>query len=330
MTSYIYRASAIVAAISALLVFTSVDSTANQSEFEAIAAQSPNQTFARRTLPQKPVWTRVHGGHRRDSINLKLLDSSQLSLSGHVFTSASPGDAVHASDLMSILQGTTIEMLTDADPERLKHERTTAMANLGREIADISKWYSVEVPAGTDIELLINKLNELSIVEIAVPVPLGAPPPSCTMSVNCQADQVYLGVQGPSEGINATAVWSQLGANGQGVRVTNIEETYGTHSDLPTITNLNGHPAGDTAKRNHGTNTFGILGSKHNSLGTRGIAYGATHYFASSVTTSTPICTQLAQSRNAMQPGDVILIEKQIWVDGNQTIRGPVEHHQPN
>jgi hypothetical protein len=31
-----------------------------------------------------------------------------------------------------------------------------------------------------------------------------------------------------------------------------------------------------------------------------------------------------------MNPGDTIVIEKQMWIDGAQTIRGPMEHHQPN
>jgi hypothetical protein len=291
--------------------------------------EHPNDEWSR-VLPEKPDRTILRDHHDPSLIFVKFLDSSSVrTVDGRFVTDDVIEDSeVQAGTAFLIMAQAMAEPMVDEDPKVLHERRDEAIRNLGREIADLTKWFIVRVPDGADTAKWIDRLNRLELVEIAIPGPKPPPPPqswSHCESSSCVADQGYLSSPASTpRGVNAQAVWSQYGATGQGVRLANIEYAYVPHVDLPTITNLLGNdPSHQWA--DHGTKVFGILSSISNSFGTTGLAYGADPHFAAQ-NWGNP-CQALNASVNALEPGDVIVIEQQI--EGPNDPFVPVEWHQP-
>lgn len=239
-----------------------------------------SRDYPPRVLPLKPERTVVDERHHSDLIYLKLIDGSQIEPVGGRFapSTASEVESSAAAALQDLLKHAHVtRMITSVSPEQLREQNQTAERNLQRDIADVSRWFEVTVPVSrSELAALIDRLNGLTIVELAVPAAEVVVPPTitCSMSEDCETTtkQGYLY---SSHGVNATSVWAT--ATGNGIRVTNIEGSFATHSDLPAITVLNSNTGG----AQHGTGTFGMMGAKRQSpkKGITGIAYGASYFF---------------------------------------------------
>ncbi|MBK9051975.1 MAG: hypothetical protein IPL78_14010 [Chloroflexi bacterium] len=137
--------------------------------------------------------------------------------------------------------------------------------------------------------------------------------------------QKYL-LDGPT-GISALFAWDQPGGTGAGVQFIDIEKGWVlNHADLldqngvPRVNLLSGVNLSEQA---HGTNVLGILVAQDNQIGCVGIARDA---IGSVVSAFRPlsgdngvvwnIACAIKDATNRLKPGDVILLEVQVWRDG--------------
>lgn len=286
-----------------------------------------------RVLPTKPDRTVVDENFLGDALYLKLRDDSSVVLASNTFESLDSEKHDGVATVRQLLSGTTIRPVVDEPVEKIKAERETAMRNLGREIADISMWYEVRFVSNDreNVAHVIDQLNLLPLVELAIPKPAPIhtpPPPACPACENAPHLYSYFG----SNGVNADAAWSAYGRTGQGVKVTDIEGGVSlnavglpSNSDLPQIHFLNNNPQTDGS---HGLQMLGVMGALSNGSGVRGIAHGASYKFAAHYGNHDNICPYLTLARNAMSPGDVILLEIQAHYPGVPPLTGiPVERH---
>ncbi|MGV6852856.1 MAG: chitobiase/beta-hexosaminidase C-terminal domain-containing protein [bacterium] len=126
---------------------------------------------------------------------------------------------------------------------------------------------------------------------------------------------------------------------GLGVKVCDVEYNYNSqHADLKNVTELNASVGNNGWGPDHGTAVLGILGSLDNGVGTKGIVPDAQLFFSRPYTDtgSYSISEGLLVCADAMDAGDVVLIEQQIggpnYVSANspsQVGLVPVEWYEP-
>ena len=137
-------------------------------------------------------------------------------------------------------------------------------------VADLGCYFGVHAGTGALDPDLPDRLREHAVVEFAYAKPPVAPPVAATPD-DLRAGQGYLGP--PPEGIGARDAWERPGGTGRGVRLIDVEGDWRfTHQDLGRRGALvGGRPAGDVARRNHGTNVLGMLLGVHDERGVDGI-----------------------------------------------------------
>ena len=192
------------------------------------------------------------------------------------------------------------------------------------EATELSKYYEITVPEGTDTLGFSKQLKQLPEIEEAYPSPLPAPLP---VSPNFESKQL---VRFPApRGTNASFAETWPGALGENVKIIDIEDGWNSnHEDLskarvPGARINNGTPIGDqsASATDHGTAVLGVLVGDKNTFGVTGIVpkasvgminahnkYGSYNYNVS---------TAIVLAAKNLKAGDVILIEQQTW--------GPVE-----
>jgi PKD repeat protein len=166
-----------------------------------------------------------------------------------------------------------LDRLFDLPEEDLAAWRASGEERSGSELADLSLYYAVDIPAGTtqaDVNLLIDTLNTIPSIEIAYAT---APPEVAAADIppttpNFQPNQGYLNA--PPNGINALYAWNIPGGRGSGTKIIDIEFAWKTtHEDLPAMFSTGGTQSGD---RNHGTAVMGVMVAGSNGYGVTGIA----------------------------------------------------------
>ncbi|HYJ31805.1 MAG TPA: putative Ig domain-containing protein [Candidatus Binatia bacterium] len=200
---------------------------------------------------------------------------------------------------------------------------------LGKQIANLSNYYIVELPAGAPAEAVIDALNGLPEVELALAAPLPAPAPSVPDFATLQ------GYLSPAPGgQDAQFAWSILGGTGAGVSICDIEGGWNLdHEDLPASTILvpPADSLGTIPKDDHGTEVLGTMFSLPNGWGTTGASYGARCFVAPVYLDSGyALFQQILWAATQLEAGDVILIEAQTIGpyyrgDGTQLGYVPVE-----
>ncbi len=118
----------------------------------------------------------------------------------------------------------------------------------------------------------------------------------------------------PPVGIGDADVWGLAGANGKGVRISDIEGAWNTkHEDLPPgISLIGGTMIPDLGWRNHGTAVLGEMVSVANSKGCVGISREAKAVVHSAVINGVfNLAQALTNAAGQLKAGDVILIELQ-------------------
>lgn len=286
---------------------------------------------AARVLPEKPQHTVLEAYHRHDLIFVKFLDESSARVAdGRIASDDRVEQAEISSRTDSLFEkGASVEPMIDEAPGRLREQRDNAIQNLGRDVADLTKWFIIRLPELSDTANWIDALNQMDSVEIALPAPLPPPLPSCETSSCVHLQDYLVSPSSTPRGVNAEAVWNQYGVAGDGIRVSDIEYAFLPHNDLPPIAIL---LENDTShwQASHGTAMLGIMRSIDNSFGTTGIAHAAFTYFASSTQGGTwNICQAINSSISALQVGDVIVIQQQFPGPAGETTYVPIEWYQP-
>lgn len=230
----------------------------------------------------------------------------------------------------------TWERLHSVDDAALALLRDRAVRLSGKAVPDLSLYFRVVPPAGSDLERLARDLEQLPNIEAATVAPIAAPlpvvPDYFSPTASPTSYQRYL--DAAPDGIGTRG----LAANGAGVRICDVEYSWNrNHSDLPALTLRGGAIDDPFVNNNHGTAVLGVLGSLANGSGTNGIASGAALSIAAASTTTGGynIAASIIACVASLAPGDVIIIEQQIYgpnhIVGNNDCGGcvPVEWYKP-
>ena len=202
--------------------------------------------------------------------------------------------------------------------ERVQERLVRAEAAAEKPMADLSVFYSIEVPE-KEMKALCEALNKTDQLAAAyIKPPTGLPeeinamaaaavePPSA--SPDFAARQLFL--DPPPEGVNARWAWTQAGGRGSDVRIVDIEGAWRfTHEDL--TQNQGGVVAGTeydaVSWRNHGTAVLGEYGGDANGFGIVGICSEA---IASAVSHGgLGSAGAMNQAAQRLRPGDIMLLE---------------------
>ncbi len=219
----------------------------------------------------------------------------------------------------------------------------------GEPVPDLGSWYTLILPAGTDVDEVVAELRALPEVEFAEPAPEPAPPPAFTgaetsgaavagspvadgqsvATPDFTALQRYFG-PAAMNGIDADFSRGTPGARGDGVKIVDLEYNWNPfHEDLQldwsTDIGQGRFVRDDTVGDEHGTAVFGELSAVDNGYGVTGGVPDAEIYGISPVealpTGDTswrpgPALAFLASLEGDdgelfLEPGDVVLLEQQ-------------------
>lgn len=215
-----------------------------------------------------------------------------------------------------------VQVAADLPPE----PNPARFADRGMDSDFIQSGFVQIVPErGGDVRRLAEELDGNAAVWKAYvaprPVPAAVLNGSAAGSRNFEPAQGYL--HAPPNGIGAAEVWSLAGAKGSGVTICDIEGNWNrSHEDLPAgIAHIGGTLINDLGWRNHGTAVLGEMVSLPDSKGTVGISHEATAVVQSAVVNGVfNTAAAIVNATNALQAGDVILIELQATGPNNKYV----------
>lgn len=215
--------------------------------------------------------------------------------------------------------------------EKMRGRVAPALAAKGKAAPDLNRYCRVRFPAGADLdeaEEALRRIPEVAQV-YRVPVPtLPVAPDFLSPTNGSGVWQRY--VDAAPEGVDARHAWSN-GYTGAGVKVCDIEYDWNeAHVDLPAVVDL--VPAhGDAGYgHDHGTAVLGEMAGRDNGTGVRGIAHGASFYFAGAYANGNyNLGDTLLSAASPLGTGDVILIELQMTGPAGEGMYVPVEWYEP-
>lgn len=184
------------------------------------------------------------------------------------------------------------------------------------------RYYYSKIPAGADVEQLLQKLRSSSLVEeayLSKKPELANAPISNTTPVLPDNDprfslQSY--AQADPLGVNAPYAWQFEGGDGKGIKWADVEWNWAlNHEDLAAhnIQLLPG--AVNDGDGSHGTAVLGVVSAVDNAIGNIGLANKATP-IVSSLVRSGGTAEAILAATQVLSPGDVILLEIQIGYGG--------------
>jgi hypothetical protein len=164
--------------------------------------------------------------------------------------------------------------------------------------------------AGQTVEGVIDALVALPGVAraTAMPSPAKAPLPP-----DFFPNQGYLRATPLGNGVQG--LWGYPGGQGGFVTICNVEYSFNAnHEDLPPIFTVGAPGVDPFNDNNHGTAVFGILMGLNNGWGVVGGAPQAAGRFANAnYSTGYNVAAGITSAAAALNAGDVILIEQQVW-----------------
>jgi serine protease len=189
--------------------------------------------------------------------------------------------------------------------------------------ADLSVFYYVDAPPGTDLVALVRTLLGWESIQEAYIDRAGPDPVVNAADDPRSPNQGYLD---PSpDGIDAEYAWGFAGGDGAGQRFIDLEQGWTlNHEDIAAhgATLLHGTLL-DTS-RSHGTSVLGEVCAVDNTVGCVGIAPNIASVDVVSFNGSTREDAILAAIGN-LSFGDVLLLEAQVFLNGTFTLLGPIE-----
>ncbi len=227
-------------------------------------------------------------------------------------------------------------------PAALRAERERGERESGRRLPDLTLFFDVPVPEGEAPASLAAALGALPEVESAEPWPEPMPPPVdlAPPTPDFSAAQAYAAAA--PAGIGSAPLSGVAGADGAGARLVDVEYEWRIdHEDLELgaasviATGTPQSPFPDQG--NHGNAVLGILAAPANGYGVTGIAPAAQVRVAAAYTAERlwDVGYAIERALEVSSAGDVILVEQQICVCGNecgagsQLGAGPVEWFAP-
>jgi hypothetical protein len=203
----------------------------------------------------------------------------------------------------------------------------------GEPVPDLASWYTLILPAETDVDEVVAELRALPEVAFAEPAPEPAPPPALTGTETVAADRQQPGDTpdftplqlhfGPAavNGIDADFSRDTPGARGEGVKIVDLEYNWNPfHEDLEldwsTDIGQDRFVRDDSFGDEHGTAVFGELSAVENRFGVTGGVPDAEIYGLSPV-------EQLANGETAWRPGPALAFLAALEGDDGELFLGP-------
>jgi len=290
--------------------------------------------------------TDVYTRYEQDVIEIKFADTTTMRLRDGVPQNMNGGalSAAETNELLILSAGGTWQRSHTVSEARLDELRANGEARTGRALPDLNNYMRLELPAGLDAVEAVQQYAALASVERAFLVPKPAPiadvsdyarPGSITGNQVADAYQGYLD-KAPN-GVDARWAWDGINGSGSGINICDVEYDYNAdHKDLPSISFI-GDPKNSPFSNDHGTAVLSIMGGKDNGWGVKGIAYGASYYFAAAktITGGYDVGAGVIECANKLDAGDVIIIEQQTGGpnanlnDSSQFGLVPVEWYEP-
>lgn len=271
-----------------------------------ILPASPNLFADNLRKPEKTVLKPYQDPTRitvkfRDGLYIRLRNNALVSTNAGLFASAKP-----LFDALSAGKWERADAISEDAMDTMRHQ---AEKNLGRPLPDMNLQFYLTLPPGTDAATVIDRLNQLDIVDLAQPVPRPVPPP---LPPDYQSLQMYMDASPIGGGV--FEVWTNYGVFGAGIRVADVEYSFNSnHLDLPPIVNLTPDAVDPFSDNNHGTATLGEIAGVQNGWGTTGVGYDVSLYFAgASYAGGYNVGQGITTAASALRPGDILLIEQQI------------------
>jgi len=230
----------------------------------------------------------------------------------------SAAEGIETNPLIELLQSNkaTIKPLFHKNEDRLKAESDSLTAATGKEVPDLSIYYSVESPE-SNLEELASQLRSLDVVDTAYIKPSAKPASMLLNTMTAKTEEPptttpnFVSRQGYLDpapvGIDAKYAWSIAGGYGNGVNIIDIEWGWHfTHEDLRV--NHGGVISGtNSSNDDHGTSVIGEFGGDANNFGVTGISPEAYVSTVSLETHDTSEAILIAADR--LRPGDIMLLE---------------------
>ena len=209
----------------------------------------------------------------------------------------------------------------EIDDRLLANLRINAEIRKKRQSSDLANYYVFKLQDGEQGEQLVDRLNELDVVELAylAPIPVNADIPPTTDSF--QKSQDYLNPA--PEGIDAIYAWTIPGGTGSLVKIVDIEDGWNlNHEDLPSMFLSDGRFDDSYDSRQHGTAVLGVMLGRQDGIGVTGIVPNASGGVVSAnrglgITPLQNVAEAVLIAAMNLSEGDVILIEQHSRGPGN-------------
>ena len=208
----------------------------------------------------------------------------------------------------------------EIDDGLLASLRINAEIRKKRQSSDLANYYVFQLQDGEQGEQLVDRLNELDVVELAylAPIPKDADVPPTTPSF--QNRQSYLGAA--PGGIDAKYAWTIPGGTGNLVKIIDVESGWNlNHEDLPSVFITDGR-IDDDDSRQHGTAVLGVMLGRQDGVGVTGIVPNASGGVVSvnrglGIAYYQNVAEAVLLATMNLSEGDVILIEQHARGPGN-------------
>jgi hypothetical protein len=146
------------------------------------AASADGEDFEPRILPVKPDHSTVHPGYDETHVMVKFLDDLDIAVSSSGFIIDRSGRTLTSNETRVALSSVTSSggswSRMTSDELAFDRMRSTAENNLNRGVADLNNYFVLAVPPDSNTEELLDRLNAIPEVEIALPMPLAVAPPT--------------------------------------------------------------------------------------------------------------------------------------------------------
>jgi len=241
----------------------------------------------------------------------------------------------------AIADAVTVRRTFPGERETFREWKRRGEAASGRTGPDLALWYDVELPADrAGLATALAALNALPEVEIAHPAPVCEPAVIATGAAGAAAGAPdlrtpdFAGLQGylydPPVGLDAPAAWAFTGGRGAGRKFLDVELgwTLG-HEDFSQRHFFYHGGGNDAAYVPHGTAVLGEVIGMPNGYGVTGFASDAAWGVVAITVEEWPnVPHYFLEAINALDPGDVWLIELQMYPPGRDAT--PMEWLQVN
>lgn len=213
------------------------------------------------------------------------------------------------------------------NPQLLNQYYEKAKQQLKKNLSNPLTLFEFHVNEGMDLETVKKELECLPNIRY-----VSVPPKLCVPATpDFQPLQLYLFDQAP--GIHAEEFWSTYNNYGAGIKICDIEYSFNPdHLDLPQVTILGPPIWEDSLLESHGTAVLGEIASLNNGFGTTGISYESELYFSEVFYDDDhQVAGALMTALQALEEGDIVLIEQHIWVsfENGPSTFVPVEWYEP-